>query len=110
MKKSTLQFAAAGLIATICSGCIVAPFEPPQGQIFTEIKAPLDINYDATKTSGLKKGTATSVSILGLIATGDNSTATAAKDGKISKIHYADYEYKNILGIIQETKVNVYGE
>ena len=59
---------------------------------------------------GPKKGEATAKTILGLVATGDCSIAAAARNGKLKTINHIDYKYKNILGIVQETTVVVYGE
>ena len=51
-----------------------------------------------------------STSILSLIAYGDCSTTTAARDGNLSTISYADYHFYNIIGIYQTFTVTVYGE
>jgi len=34
----------------------------------------------------------------------------AAKNGNLSKVEYADYEYFSVLGIYQKTTVTAYGE
>jgi hypothetical protein len=96
-------------IMVVSSGCATAPFMPPQGFVFTNTKAPLDIDYDKT-TLGEKSGSASACSILGLFAFGDVSTQTAAKEGRLSVINHADYEYLNVLYIYQKTTVTVYGE
>jgi len=57
-----------------------------------------------------KVGTATSQSYLGMIAVGDSSIQTAAKNGGITKISHVDWKVKNILGFIGEYTVTVYGE
>ena len=91
------------------TGCLRAPVVPPIGTVFSELKAPLDIDYDPT-TIGAKRGTAESTSILGLVATGDAGAAAAANQGGITKIHHADYEYFNVLGVFQRYTTVVYGE
>lgn len=106
MKKVCILAAACAAIATF-TGCISAPFTPPMG-LYSEISAPL--STEGTIEVGSKKGEATAKTILGLVATGDCSIATAAKNGKIRTITHIDYKYKNILGIVQETTVVVYGE
>ena len=105
------------LLASLClaggllglNACIVAPVVPPLGFIYSDLHAPLDVNYDKTAING-KKGEAESMSILGLVAMGDASAAAAATNGGLKTINSADYEYHNILGIIQNYKTVVYGE
>lgn len=92
------------------TGCLTAPFVPPTGMAFSQFEAPLDVDFQNTDMSGVKKGTANTISILGLIAFGDASSKAAAENGQISKIVHADYEYFNILGIVQKTTVIVYGK
>jgi hypothetical protein len=109
MKKLLLLLCMAGLMLTF--GCVTysAPVMPPIGLIFEDVNAPLDANMDATLALD-KSGSAESMSILSLFATGDCSINTAAKDGDLETIHYADYHYFNIIGIIQRFTVTVYGE
>ena len=95
--------------AIILSGCVSAPFVPPLGVAYTDIRSPLDTDLSDTNL-GSKVGQATASSILGLFAQGDASIATAAEYGDISMIKHVDYAYKNILGIYQETTVIVYGD
>ena len=106
MKKAFL-LAAACATAALFTGCISTPFTPPMG-LYSEISAPL--STEGTIEVGSKKGEATAKTILGLVATGDCSIAAAAKNGGLSTIKHIDYKYKNILGIVQETTVIVYGE
>ncbi len=98
------------MIFLLNSGCaLVAPFQPPQGAVFSSTKAPLDVNYDKTAL-GPKSGEASAYNILGLFAFGDTSTQTAAKDGNITVIDHADYAHINVLYIFQKTTVTVYGD
>ena len=60
-------------------------------------------------TAYSKVGKATSTSILALVATGDASIETAAKNGGIKTIKFVDYEVNNILGFGQYTTI-VYGD
>ena len=105
--NKTLVAAVAGAATLFVGGCINAPFRPPCG-VVTSIEAPLSTegNWDVTQ----KKGTATTTTVLGLVASGDCSVAAAAKNGGIKKVNHVDYRYKNILGLYQETTVIVYGE
>ena len=106
MKKVCILAAACAAAATF-TGCISAPFTPPMG-LYSEVSAPL--STEGAIDIGSKTGEATAKTILGLVATGDCSIATAAKNGKLTTINHVDYKYKNILGIVQETTVIVYGE
>lgn len=106
MKKVCILAAVCAAAATL-TGCISAPFTPPMG-LYSEITAPL--STEGTIDVGTKKGEATAKTILGLVATGDCSIAAAAKNGGLKTIRHVDYKYKNLLGIVQETTVVVYGE
>lgn len=104
MKKLVLGAALAGLV-----GCVSAPFRPPVGLVST-IKAPL--SNEGNWKMGAKCGESVSTCILGLAAYGDCSISAAAANapGGMTMVHHVDYEYNNILGIWQQTKVIVYGE
>ncbi len=78
------------------------------GGFYSEVTAPL--STEGPIQTGTKSGEASSKSILGLVATGDCSIQAAARNGGLKKIDHVDYRYKNILGILQETTVIVYGE
>ena len=106
MKKACI-LSTACTAAVLFTGCLSAPFVPPRG-LYSEISAPL--STEGAIDVGSKKGEATAKTILGLVATGDCSIAAAAKNGGLTTIKHIDYKYKNILGIVQETTVVVYGE
>jgi hypothetical protein len=95
-----------GLIAflPVLIGCATAY---PVGGLYTELKLP--VAADGAGQS-LKVGTAECTSILGLVATGDASFEAAMKNGGIRKVNHADWDAKNILGIIGNYKLTVYGE
>ena len=101
------------LLAAVCAasvaatGCISAPFTPPMG-LYSEVSAPLSTEGAIAASS--KSGEASAKSFLGIVATGDCSIAAAARNGGLKKINHIDYRYKNILGIVQETTVVVYGD
>jgi len=86
----------------------MAPVVPPVGFLFEQVSAPLDIDTQKT-TLGVKTGEASSVGILGLIAFGDCSIASAAKNGNLSEINHADYKFLNVLGVFQQFTVTAYG-
>lgn len=113
MSKSSVSILSVSILAAMVlslTGCLVAPFVPPSGMAFSQFDAPLDVDFQNTDMSGVKKGTADTTSILGLFAFGDASSQAAAQNGGITKIVHADYEYFNILGIVQKTTVIVYGK
>lgn len=100
------------LIVVVFSGCarplLTSPAPTPHNSIlYGNVSAPLFV----TDNSGLvmKKGSATSKSILGLVTTGDSSIRAAARDGGITKIHYVDHSFKHVFGIWSVYTVNVYG-
>lgn len=85
-----------------------APFVPPLGAV-SVVSAPLDINYDNTKI-GSKKGKASVVNVLGIVAFGDASLKNAAENGRIKIVTAADYDYTTVFGIFQKVTLTVYGE
>ena len=95
-----------GLFAFIptMSGCATAF---PVGMLYTELKLPINVGSNA---KNMKVGTSECMSVLGLVATGDASIEAAMKNGGITKINHVDWEVKNILGVIGNYKVTVYGE
>jgi TRL-like protein family len=102
MKKliaGSILFAAVGL-----SGCATSM---PIGGLYTNLKLPITAT---SNHGGTKIGTATCQSVLGLIAQGDCSLETAMKNGHITKVTHVDWEANNILGIIGNYKLTVYGE
>ncbi len=105
MKRIKLM-ALLGLLAFVpmFMGCATAY---PVGSLYTEVKLPVAVESDAR---ALKTGTAECMSILGLIATGDASLNTAMRNGNITKVSHVDWEARNILGIIGNYKLTVYGE
>jgi hypothetical protein len=95
-------------IALCGCGYYEAPVKPPQGALYSSIKAPMDTDAETTSMGSLF-GTASSVSILSLFAFGDASTSAAAAQGGLSEVHHVDYEYFNFLGIYQKFTTIVRG-
>ncbi|MBI5154952.1 hypothetical protein HZA57_06920 [Candidatus Poribacteria bacterium] len=91
------------------TGCLMAPVVPPTGMVYTNFSAPLDYDQEQSP-AGTKEGSASTHSILGLVAWGDSSADAAAKQGGISTITGADYDYMNIIGIYQRYTTVVRGE
>lgn len=107
MKKILATVAMCGLI-TGFTGCVTAPFKPPMGAV-TAVDAPLSIDHNRSSVTS-KKGEASAMCILGLVAVGDASTQAAANNGGLKTVHFLDYKYFNVLGIYQSTTVVAYGE
>lgn len=93
------------MVAVLVSGCATAY---PIGSLYTDLSLPTSVGQ-AEDTSYSKVGKATCNSYFALIATGDCSIETAAKNGGISKIKFVDYKANNILGVIGEYTTVVYG-
>lgn len=98
----------AALIASALAmtGCATAPFQP--GLLYTGQSLPVDAENNATSCA--KKGTGTATNILGLIATGDASIATAKQNAGIKKIDTVDVQHTAILGLFSTTVIEVCGE
>jgi hypothetical protein len=94
-------FTCAGLLA----GCATAY---PVGSLYTEVRLPVGVTSNNGKAT--KVGVAECTSLLSLVATGDASIEAAKKQGGITKVYHVDWDARNILGIIGNYKVTVYGE
>lgn len=102
MKKLFVLLAAFSLLG----GCATA-MSPVTGIIYSNVTAPMTAT--AAPDQPQRVGRASVRSILGIIATGDASINTAARNGGIREIHYVDYESQNFFGILAEFTVVVYG-
>jgi hypothetical protein len=105
MKKFAMFFVLAAFLAFTLAGC--ASFLPAGG-FYVDAKA--GIGAGGGDLSYSKTGTAQCISVLALVAIGDASIQTAAKNGGIKRIKYVDYEVRNILGVYGEYKTIVYGD
>ena len=98
------------LACCLFGGCMTAPVVPPIGWIYTEYKAPLDVDAQSNPV-GPKSGESSMRCILGLVSVGDASLESAIKDGGIKRVDAIDYRYKNIVfGIVQRYTTIVHGE
>ncbi|MCF6765854.1 TRL-like family protein [Thiotrichales bacterium 19S3-7] len=71
----------------------------PMGQIYTGVHgAPVSGQIDPN-VSPAKEGQACSISILGLVAVGDMTVESAAKEGGIAQVASVSYNSQNILGV-----------
>ncbi len=105
MRKSFNLLAVIVLLGFFTSGCACAI---PLGSLYSDISFPGGVgNGDVAYT---KVGKATSNSYFSLIAVGDSSIDTAAREGGITKIKFVDYKATNILGVVGEYTTYVYGD
>lgn len=91
------------------TGCAAHVSSPLTGYLYTEVQGPVAATGH-TIHEDYASGSATAKSILGIVAIGDSSIDTAARNGGITKIYYVDYEATSILGIVATYTVTVYGE
>ncbi|MCL2726639.1 MAG: TRL-like family protein [Polyangiaceae bacterium] len=105
MNKLTSLVALAGLVA-LSSGCAMSA-SPVTGFIYNGSQA----HQSSTSNNiGAKRGESCSSSIVGWIAMGDASAASAAAAGGITKISVVDTQVMSILGIYAKYCTVVHGE
>jgi len=98
-----LMFAAAG-----CAGVA-----PQLGLVHADVRYPEPHIAAAAVLSdgvGTKRGEATSMNIMGLVALGDCSLEAAMRDGGITTVYTVDHYLKCILGVYAEWTTVVTGE
>jgi hypothetical protein len=89
------------------TGCAYPWASPLLGTVYTGVEA----NQAATANPpGSKRGEACAISILGLIAVGDASAATAARNAGITKIGLVDSDMMGVLGLFARHCTVVHGE
>ncbi|MCX7944389.1 MAG: TRL-like family protein [Deltaproteobacteria bacterium] len=91
----------------VFTGCTTVP-APVMGILYTDVKFPSDAPNSAKVVE--KKGEACATTILGLVATGDASLASAAAEAKITQITAVDYHSTNILMLYGKFCTIVRGE
>lgn len=124
-RKLALLFAMATLLTT--TGCGMwsfhqAPVMPPVGFIYTDYKAPLQgkadwtLDYHNTEVNPGKVGTSTVhyvsfpfYPMLSVSVMDPASVQTAARNGGIKEVEYADYEFMQVLGVYSRFTVIAYG-
>lgn len=107
MRRAISYLVLALFSITFLTGCAAYAVSPVYGALYTNVNAPFTATSQPTYS---KVGTASCLSIFGLIAIGDASIETAAKMGRITKIHHVDYKTTSFLGIYAKFTVYVYGE
>ena len=93
------------LAGVVFAGC--ASYQP-MGVIYTNVSGAISAGGGPVGYS--KVGKAEASSIMGMVATGDASIQTAAKNGNIKTIKYVDYHTESILGVMGKYTTTVYGD
>lgn len=103
MKKLLAIGIAVGALLTL-NGCATSF---PVGRLYTSVKLP--VNATNNQGEAIKKGTASCMSILVLVATGNCGLEAVKKHGNIDDVTHVDWEAENILGLIGTYQVTAYG-
>ena len=96
-------------LAAGCAGTVLSPVVPPFGSGYNNTGAPVNLQFRQSEL-GTRVGRAGTMSILGLISSGDCSVAAAARRGGITTIKHIDADFLNVLGIYGEYTTVVYGD
>lgn len=100
-------------VVLLLTGCAAysTPVVPPNGWVFTDISAPLGTEHDRNAAIPPAQGKASTQSVLGMFAWGDASMHSAAENGDLRTIEYADYEYLSVLwGVYSRFTVVAWGQ
>lgn len=100
------------LSLTGCAG-YEAPFQPPIGYFYTNIKAPLKVNAGDSVINIREGSAATQTFQWGIwgFSGGDATVKAVMNSALIKEAEYADYQYTNILfGLFQTMTVYAYGK
>ena len=108
MNKFVSAVSIPALLMAIGCAMTSAPVIPPPALVQT-YTAPLDIDNDETRL-GSKVGKSQTFNVLGIAAWGDGSTRAAAKNGGITTIRSADYEYFSVFGVYSRYTTIVHGD
>lgn len=96
-----------GAALLLLTGCAYPWASPLIGGVYTGVEA----HQSATANPvGNKRGEACAFSILGLVAIGDASATTAAKNGGVTKIGLVDNDMMGVLGLFARHCTVVHGE
>ena len=115
--RGTIRVAALAALVLLCGGCFrwQAPVKPPIGLLYTHYSAPLSADGTNFAVDG-PQGKSYTMAIREPFFTGQGvawaqaAIQEAARQGGLTKVHYADYEMKEILSVYSRFTVTVYGE
>lgn len=105
MKKKMIRIFAVAALAVGLQSCIAT--QAGTGGLYTNVKQGEMVT---SNIRGSKVGKSKASAYLGLIAIGDASVNTAARNGGITRISHVDSQKTSILGIVTMTTTIVYGE
>ncbi len=93
--------------AVLVAGLVFLLF---QGCAYVNVRTPYDTDLNRTAL-GSKTGSAEAYSLLWLVAWGDASYSTAARNGGITVMNHADQEVVQVLfGLYTRWRIVVYGD
>ena len=108
MKRTVGNFALFLFLTTCLMGCATtALYTPTPGILLTNVQGPITATAHPTYS---KSGTASSLSILGLIGVGNASISSATQKAGITTIHHVDYKLTSFLVLFTKYTVTVYGD
>lgn len=107
MKKIAMRLAIACVALAGLSSCAVMNTQAGMGWAYTDVQEPAAVTSNAR---GSKVGTSEATNILGLVAMGDASVQTAARNAGITKISHVDYKKTSVIGVYAKVITVVYGE
>lgn len=105
MKK--LFYAVAACLMLTASSCAIVGTPAGMGTLYTGMTSGEAVTSNPL---GKKVGQSSASNILGIVATGDASINTAAKNGGIKKISHVDSKKTSILGLFATYTTIVYGD
>lgn len=77
------------------------------GALYTDVMDGMAVTGNAGSS---RVGTAEAKSYAGLVALGDASIQTAAREAGITRIHHVDYKVKSYVGLYTVYTIIVYGD
>lgn len=107
MRKTMAPMLGLMLLVVFGSGCMTTMRSPLVGFVYTGVQTGEDVGGNG---AGTKRGEACATSILGIVATGDASIETAARQAGIGEVTHIDSSQTNILGIYGEHCTIAYGK
>jgi hypothetical protein len=102
-----LAFVLVAVLVVALTGCSAMVSSPTVAFITANVKGPVAVGDPQVNST--KVGTAEANAIL-IIAYGDASIATAARNGGITHIHHVDSQSLGVLGIFAAYQTIVYGD
>jgi hypothetical protein len=108
MMKSIVNVVAVGAMAFSLGGCAMA--SGGNGAVFGTIYSGYKMGGVVGPGTGTKTGQACASSILGAIAIGDASIASAKAAGGITQVAHVDHEIFEILGLYATSCTTVVGQ